>query len=81
VLQTSDAFFAEVRALIDWVKGAEKRTPESEILVPGEIEARHRAERQANGIPLDDTTWSQICDTARSLNVSEQTIEAPLLRD
>jgi len=81
VLQTSDAFFAEVRALIDWVKGAEKRTPESEILVPGDIEASHRAERQANGIPLDDTTWSQICDTARSLSVSEQTIEAALLSD
>jgi len=80
-LQTSDAFFGEVRALIDWVKGADKRSPDSEILVPGEIEAQHRADRQANGIPLDDATWSQICETARSLQVSEQTIEAAVLSD
>jgi LDH2 family malate/lactate/ureidoglycolate dehydrogenase len=37
--------------------------------MPGEIEARHRADRTANGIELDDITWQQITDIAASVGI------------
>jgi len=52
-----------------YVKAARPTTPGGEVLVPGEPEARMRAERLANGIPLQLDTWNSIVATARSLGV------------
>jgi uncharacterized oxidoreductase len=49
-----------VSALFDWVRAAPLAPGAREILIPGEPEARLEAERRREGIPLDDTTWSQI---------------------
>ena len=38
--------------------------------MPGEPEARSAMSRQENGIPLDDTTWSQIVEVAIKLGVA-----------
>lgn len=42
----------------------------SGVMIPGEPEARSRAERLVNGIPLAEDTWEKIQSTARSLGVS-----------
>ena len=42
----------------------------SEVLVPGEPEARTREARSRDGIPLPDRTWEAIQATARELGVS-----------
>ncbi len=52
-----------------YVKSSAPTTPGGEVLVPGEKEARTRAERLANGIPLQLDTWTSIVATARSLGV------------
>ena len=41
----------------------------TEILIPGEPEARLEAERRAQGIAIEDQTWSQIETTAAELGV------------
>ena len=41
-----------------------------EVLVPGDLEARNRAERTRNGIPLAPRHWQEISDLARSLGVA-----------
>jgi len=61
---------AEMNRFIDYVKSSAPVTPGGDILMPGEIEARNRAERSANGIELDDNSWQQISETATSLGVS-----------
>lgn len=43
----------------------------SGVLIPGEPEARSRAERLVNGIPLAEETWERIVATARALGVLE----------
>lgn len=43
----------------------------SGVMIPGEPEARSRAERLKNGIPLADETWERILSTARMLGVRE----------
>ncbi|RPI80613.1 MAG: malate/lactate/ureidoglycolate dehydrogenase [Planctomycetaceae bacterium] len=63
-------FATEVTRFIDFVKQSRKATPDSEILMPGEIEARTRAQRLAAGIELDDITWKTLVDTAKELGVA-----------
>lgn len=39
----------------------------TEVLLPGEPEARTRRERSLSGIPLDDATWEQLVAEAKTL--------------
>jgi uncharacterized oxidoreductase len=64
-----DEFHQDVADFTAWVKSARTVTADGEILMPGEPEHRTRKLRLREGIPLDETTWGQIQDVARSLNV------------
>ncbi len=64
-----DAFAAEVNRFVTWVKSARTATPDGEILMPGDIEEKNKAQRMRDGIELDDKTWKSLVDTAASLNV------------
>ncbi|MGE0536096.1 MAG: malate/lactate/ureidoglycolate dehydrogenase [Pirellulales bacterium] len=68
-MQPRQAFVAEVERFIAEVKTSRTVTPEGEILYPGEPEARCRAQRQAEGIPLDETTWSNLAAVAAQFDV------------
>jgi uncharacterized oxidoreductase len=68
--QADAAFSAEVERFIAWVKSSAKATPDGEILMPGEIEERTKARRLRDGIDIDETTWAQILDTARSVGLT-----------
>jgi uncharacterized oxidoreductase len=72
--QEDAAFGAEVRRFIEWVKSSEKATPGGEILMPGEIEEKTRAQRLRDGIELDDITWRSIVDTCRLVGVDPEKI-------
>ncbi len=74
--QVEQFFGPEVRQYIDWVKSSDKVSPDADILMPGEIEHRNRQQRMAEGIDLDDTTWKQLTDAARSLEVNEASIQS-----
>ncbi len=65
--QKDAAFQAEMQRFIAWVKSSAPATPDGEILMPGEIEDRTKAQRLRDGIELDDTTLSQLRETALSL--------------
>lgn len=45
------------------------------VLIPGEPEAKIRADRTKNGVPLPDDTWAAIVNTARDVGVSEVSIQ------
>ncbi len=63
-------FHKQVAALFGWVKSAPLAQGSTEILIPGEPEARLEAERRKHGIPVDDATWAQIEATAKELGVN-----------
>jgi hydroxycarboxylate dehydrogenase B len=69
IFQRADGFSAEILGLIDHVKSSRTVTPDGEILMPGEPEARSRARKMRDGIEIDLTTWGQIVATAESLGV------------
>ncbi len=67
---SAEGFTDELRGLIDHVKSSKTVTPDGEILMPGEPEARARARMLRDGIEIDDTTWRQIVATGESLGVA-----------
>ena len=77
-LQTDGSMFDEIRRYVDFVKGSRPTTPDGEILVPGEIENRNRA-TSSNGLELDDTTWGQIVEAAKSVGVQNDLIDSAIL--
>ncbi|MCH2212490.1 MAG: malate/lactate/ureidoglycolate dehydrogenase [Fuerstiella sp.] len=66
---SDDEFVPEVSRFIEFVRSSRTIDENGEILMPGEIEQRMRNHRLKHGIDLDDTTWSQICETCGVLKV------------
>ena len=62
-----DVFQKQVDTVIAFVK---EDPLEGEVLYPGEVEARRRAQRLANGIDLPAATWAEISACAEGLGVA-----------
>jgi uncharacterized oxidoreductase len=67
-------FDGEVARYIAYFKDTKPAAGTDAVLIPGDPEARTRAERTKNGVPLPDDTWTAIVDTARGVGVSETAI-------
>lgn len=65
----SSSFAEDVSKLTDWIRSSRPSRPGGEILLPGEVERRQRADREAHGIPMDPTTASQITAAAATVGV------------
>ena len=65
-----EQFKAEMAALVEHVKRTPRQPGVEEMLIPGEPEFRTREKRQAEGIPLDETTWQQLQQLAQDLEVT-----------
>ena len=70
VFQSAEGFGAEIDGFVTHVKSSRTVTPDGEILIPGEPEARTRLRRLSEGIEIDETTWGQIVATGQSLGVA-----------
>ena len=53
-------FRSEVDAIVAHLKASPPADPNAPVMVAGEPEARSRAQRLANGIPIDETSWHDI---------------------
>lgn len=75
VFDPAGFFPRDVARYVDFVKSSRPAAAGSEILVPGEAEARSRVERLAEGVPLPQDTWAVIVETARSVGLDERRIQ------
>jgi uncharacterized oxidoreductase len=75
VLDPAGFFPADIAKYVAFVKGSKPASAGGEVLVPGEPEARMRATRLAEGVPLPDDTWAAIVETARSVGLDERRIQ------
>jgi uncharacterized oxidoreductase len=66
---------AEAEAFVEWVKASPLQAGVERIYAPGEPEDARRAERGANGVPIDPTTWQQIRDAAAASGMPADEIE------
>jgi uncharacterized oxidoreductase len=60
----------EIQILIDWIKSSPTMPGVDKIYLPGEIEWEKRRQREAEGIPVEETTWADILAVADELKVS-----------
>lgn len=65
-----DEYKQETGALIDWVKSSPTMPGTDRIYYPGEIEAETRAQREVNGIYVEDATWHAILTAADQAGVA-----------
>lgn len=63
------AFFGEAGDYVDMVRSNRPALGFADVMVPGEPEQRTAAEREAQGIPVDDVTWAALAEAAASLGV------------
>ena len=68
-LSSRDRIESDINVLVDWVKSAAAADHDLPVLLAGEPENIARADRLTHGIPIDDTTWIQICEAAEKLSV------------
>jgi uncharacterized oxidoreductase len=78
VYDADRAVVAEVARFAAWVKASPPARPDAPVLLPGEIERRTRAERERNGIPLDDKTRSDLVAAAVSVGLARERVESML---
>jgi uncharacterized oxidoreductase len=68
-LRGKDPFSQDVEELIEFVKSSALAPGFTEILIPGEPEARVQSQREREGIPVDEETWRQIVEVAEKYGV------------
>jgi uncharacterized oxidoreductase len=68
-LSTRDSMLSEIDEMISWVKSAQPADPDLPVLIAGEPERIARANRIANGIEVDDTTWAQLMAIAERYQI------------
>ena len=66
----SQSFVREARAYADYVKSSRAATTGGEVLLPGEPEARTRAARLRDGVPVPPEVWTALVEAAKSVGVT-----------
>ncbi len=70
------AFEVEALGFIDWVKASPPREGFGPVQLAGEPERAWRAQRMAEGVPVDATTWQEILAAAGQLGVDPVQVQA-----
>lgn len=65
----------EARRFVDYVKASPPTTPGQPVLGPGDAERRTRTARLANGVPIDDKTWVDLIEAAKSVGIDALSAE------
>src|SRR5882757_1463350 len=75
VVDTSNFFDGEISRYVSYFKDTKPAAGTDAVLIPREPEAKMRADRSKNGVPLPDDTWAAIVNTARDVGLSELSIQ------
>jgi uncharacterized oxidoreductase len=75
VYDASGGVLEEARRFVDYVKASPPSIAGQPVLGPGEVERRTRAARLAGGVPLDDTTWTDLLAAAKSVGIDTQHVD------
>jgi uncharacterized oxidoreductase len=68
----------EAKRFVDWVKASPPSVVGGEVLAPGDVERRMRAERTRTGVPIDDKTIDDLLAAAESVGIDAARAEALL---
>lgn len=69
-LGTRASFEAEALAFVDWLRQSPPAPGSEGVLLAGEPERRARAERERDGIRIDEQTWAEIVQAGRKVGAA-----------
>jgi hydroxycarboxylate dehydrogenase B len=69
---------AEIARFVAWIKASPPARADVPVMLPGDVERKTRAERNANGISLDDTTRADLIGAAISVGLAREHAESML---
>ncbi len=67
-----DALRATADQYVQYVKDTPFMEGHQDVLYPGELEARTRRQRLAEGVELEQATWDQLAEVAREYGVAQE---------
>ncbi|XOV86478.1 MAG: malate/lactate/ureidoglycolate dehydrogenase [Pseudomonadota bacterium] len=70
------AFYREVAGMVDWLHSSAPARGFDRVQVAGEPERETMAERQENGIPMDEQTLTSIVQAARAAGMDKSDIDS-----
>jgi hydroxycarboxylate dehydrogenase B len=71
-----EAYEAEAEAMLDYIRATAPAEGVDHVRLPGDPERESLAKRSAEGIPVDDGTWGQIREAARSVGLADDAMAA-----
>jgi hydroxycarboxylate dehydrogenase B len=75
-LGTAATFEKEAREYLAWLRACRPAPGHDRVRIAGEPEREYRAQREREGIPVDDETWKEIRDAAAKLKLAPEKIDA-----
>lgn len=75
VFGDAEAFRREIDAYVAWVKASPPTAEAGEVMAPGDPERKARAERGANGVPIDPRTWEEVVAAGEKVGVTRAELE------
>lgn len=75
-LAERERFEAEALSFLEWVAASPPREGFEAVLLAGDPERAWKAQRTAQGVPVDETTWSEILAAAGKLGVDPGAVQA-----
>ena len=69
-----DTFQHEVNAMSEYMHSTTPAKGFDKVRLPGEPERESQADREANGIPIDDGSWGEICKAAERAGLNQTDI-------
>jgi uncharacterized oxidoreductase len=69
-----EIFAQQTEACLAWVTASPPQAGVERVLIAGEPERQSLAQRNADGIPVDETTWEEILSAGEKLGVSADAV-------
>jgi uncharacterized oxidoreductase len=74
-LGTAAPFAAESRRFLDWLRRSAVAPAFDKVRIAGEPERETRARREKEGIPVDETTWTEIVAAGAKLKLKKEGLQ------
>jgi uncharacterized oxidoreductase len=75
-LGTTEAFQREAREFLAWLRKSRPAPGFDKVRIAGEPEREKRAQREREGVPVDETTWKEIEAAAAKVKLSHERVNA-----
>jgi uncharacterized oxidoreductase len=75
-LGTQQAFAKDAKSFLAWLRASRAAPGHDRVRIAGEPEREYRAQRERDGVPVDEETWKEIRAAAAKLKLSPERIDA-----